>query len=69
MQKSLDYHTRRVIMKAERLEASPNRRFVVSNLEGDPQFLYDDIYTQRGDMENRIKEQQLTHLGKRGRSA
>ena len=51
--------SRRVIMKAERLEAGPNRRFVVSNLEGDPQFLYDDIYTQRGDMENRIKEQQL----------
>lgn len=51
--------SRRVIMKAERLIAGPNRRFVVSSLSGDPQSLYDDIYTQRGDMENRIKEQQL----------
>ena len=51
--------TRRVIMKAERLQAGPNRRFVVTSLKGDPQSLYDDVYTQRGDMENRIKEQQL----------
>ena len=50
---------RRVIMKAERLEAGPNRRFVVTNLSGDPQALYDETYTPRGDMENRIKEQQL----------
>lgn len=50
---------RRVIMKAERLVAGPNRRFIVTSLAGDPQSLYDDIYTQRGDMENRIKEQQL----------
>lgn len=51
--------SRRVLMKAERLEAGPNRRFVVTNLSGDPQSLYDEVYTQRGDMENRIKEQQL----------
>jgi hypothetical protein len=51
--------SRRLIMKAERLPAGPNRRFVVTSLEGDPQSLYDDVYTQRGDMENRIKEQQL----------
>lgn len=50
---------RRVIMKAERLPAGPNRRFIVTSCEGDPQSLYDDLYTQRGDMENRIKEQQL----------
>ena len=50
---------RRVIMKAERLEAGPNRRFVVTSLDADPQELYDAIYTQRGDMENRIKEQQM----------
>ena len=50
---------RRVIMKAERLEAGPNRRFVVTSLTGDAQAMYDDIYVQRGDMENRIKEQQL----------
>ena len=52
-------HSRRVIMKAERLLAGPNRRFVVTSLDTDPQSLYDDIYTQRGNMENRIKEQQL----------
>ena len=53
------HRPRRVIMKAERLEAGPNRRFVVTSLTGDAQSMYDDIYTQRGDMENRIKEQQL----------
>ena len=52
---------RRVIVKAEHLEQGPNTRFVVTNLDGDPQLLYDDLYCQRGDMENRIKEQQL-HL-------
>ena len=50
---------RRVIVKAERLEQGPNLRFVVTNLPGDPQALYDDVYCKRGDMENRIKEQQL----------
>jgi len=50
---------RRVVMKAERLLEGPNRRFVVTNLTDPPQALYDDIYVQRGDMENRIKEQQL----------
>jgi len=50
---------RRVIVKAERLALGPNTRFIVTNLAGAPQALYDDIYCQRGDMENRIKEQQL----------
>lgn len=50
---------RRVIMKAEYLKKGSNPRFVVTNLSGDPQSLYDDLYTQRGEMENRIKEQQL----------
>lgn len=50
---------RRVLMKAERLPAGTNTRFVVTNLTGTPQSLYDDIYVQRGEMENRIKEQQL----------
>ena len=49
----------RVIMKAERLEAGPNRRFVVTTLTDSPESLYDNQYTPRGDMENRIKEQQL----------
>jgi len=50
---------RRVIVKAERLVEGPNLRFVVTNLPGDAQGLYDDEYCARGDMENRIKEQQL----------
>jgi hypothetical protein len=32
---------------------------VVTSLAGDAQGLYDDLYCQRGDAENRIKEQQL----------
>ena len=40
-------------------DKGPNPRFIVTNLEGDPQTLYDDVYCARGDMENRIKEQQL----------
>ena len=50
---------RRVIMKAERLLPGDNRRFVVTSLDAPPQSVYDDCYTPRGDMENRIKEQQL----------
>lgn len=50
---------RRVIVKAEHLVGGRNLRYVVTNLEGDPQTLYDEMYCQRGEMENRIKEQQL----------
>ena len=50
---------RRVIIKAEHGSQGANPRFVVTNLPGDHQALYDDVYCRRGDMENRIKEQQL----------
>jgi hypothetical protein len=50
---------RRIIMKAERMIEGVNPRFIVTNLDGTPAELYDDIYVQRGEMENRIKEQQL----------
>jgi len=50
---------RRVIVKAERMIQGPNFRFVVTSLSGDPETLYKDLYCQRGEMENRIKEQQL----------
>jgi len=54
---------RRVIGKAEVMKhgenPGENPRFIVTNLEGSPQALYDDNYCARGDMENRIKEQQL----------
>jgi hypothetical protein len=50
---------RRVIVKAERMIQGPNLRFVVTNLPGNSKKLYKEIYCQRGEMENRIKEQQL----------
>ena len=50
---------RRIIVKAERLPEGPNCRFVVTNLDESPTQIYDGRYTARGDMENRIKEQQL----------
>jgi len=50
---------RRVIVKAEHLTDGPNTRFVVTNLVGVPQTLYDEVYCRRGEAENRIKEQQL----------
>lgn len=52
---------RRVIIKAEHSSKGQNPRFIVTNLMKAPQYLYDRIYCQRSDMENRIKEQQL-HL-------
>ncbi len=52
---------RRVISKAECLPSKANPRFIVTSLtdDTDPQILYEQIYCGRGDMENRIKEQQL----------
>ncbi len=53
---------RRVIGKAEHLAKGENPRFVVTSLSTttlDARALYEDMYCARGDMENRIKEQQL----------
>ena len=53
---------RRVVAKAERLTGKENPRFVVTSLpvtRFDARALYEDFYCARGDMENRIKEQQL----------
>ena len=50
---------RAIILKAEHTEKGSNPRFVVTNLTGEAQTLYDDVYCARGEMENRIKEQQL----------
>ena len=53
---------RRVVGKAEHLSKGANPRFIVSSLpseEQDARTLYEDLYCARGDMENRIKEQQL----------
>jgi hypothetical protein len=54
---------RRVIGKAEHLDKGANPRFVVTSLtreEFDAQALYEQEYCARGEMENRIKEQQLS---------
>ena len=52
---------RRVLGKAEILERGANPRFIVTNFTAKqfaPRELYEDFYCARGDMENRIKEQQ-----------
>lgn len=55
---------RRVVGKAQVNSKGENPRFIVTNLPGDPPEwrsgrLYREFYCARGDMENRIKEQQL----------
>ena len=50
---------RRVLVKAEHTAQGDNPRFVVTNLPGEAQALYEEVYCARGEMENRIKEQQL----------
>ena len=52
-------HPRRVIVKAEHGARGANPRFVVTNLGQTDRYLYDRMYCARGDMENRIKDQQL----------
>jgi hypothetical protein len=51
---------RRVIAKAEYIVGKANPRFIVTSLSsGKAKALYEKLYCARGDMENRIKEQQL----------
>ena len=52
---------RRVIIKAEVVRAEDkapkdNPRFVITNMKQSPQWLYEQVYCQRGEIENRIKE-------------
>jgi hypothetical protein len=54
--------TRRVVAKAEHLPKGANPRFVVTSLPAaaiDARTLYEAVYCARGEIENRIKEQQL----------
>lgn len=54
--------SRRVIGKAEVLRQGTNPRFIVTNLPEDyatPADLYEKVYCARGEIKNRIKEQQL----------
>jgi len=67
--RSLKYRTlkswskrRRVIAKAEHLEKGANPRFVVTTIgksENGARSVYEELYCARGNMENRIKEQQM----------
>lgn len=50
--------SRRVVGKAERLADKDNPRFIVTSLKRDGEELYEQVYCARGEMENRIKEQQ-----------
>ena len=54
-------HRRRMIIKAEVVredgkEPKDNPRFVITNLTQSPQWIYEQVYCQRGEIENRIKE-------------
>jgi hypothetical protein len=60
---------RRVIAKAEHLERGANPRFIVTTLDENARALYEDLYCARGDMENRIKEQQLALFADRTSAA
>ena len=63
---------RRVVAKAEYLDKGENPRLIVSNLPADeyvPQELYEKMYCAHGEMENRIKEQQLYLFADRTSSA
>ena len=54
--------SRRVVCKAEHLERGSNTRFIATSLghqEYDARTLYEKVYCARGEMENRIKAQQL----------
>jgi len=58
---------RRVIIKAEVVwgpgkEPKNNPRFVITNMKQSPQWLYEKVYCQRGDIENRIKELHELHI-------
>ena len=50
---------RRVILRAEHSDKGSNPRYIVTNLDDAADHLYDRIYCGRGEMENRIKEQQM----------
>jgi hypothetical protein len=48
-----------VIAKAEHTEKGANPRFILTNIVGDAQKIYDQRYCVRGEMENRVKEQMM----------
>ncbi len=60
--RSWNKQKRRVIAKAQWTNGEPNPRFILTNLastQHQSAALYEALYCARGEMENRIKEQQL----------
>lgn len=54
-------HSRRVIIKAEVTRypgrtPRDNARFIITDLVGGADYVYEEVYSRRGDVENRIKE-------------
>ncbi len=43
-------------MRADGKQPKDNPRFVITNLKQSPQWIYEQVYCQRGEIENRIKE-------------
>jgi len=56
---------RRVITRLEYGQLGTNPRFIVTDMTEDAVWLYDELYCQRGEAENRIKEVQLDLFGTR----
>ncbi|MGA8439876.1 MAG: transposase [Candidatus Sulfotelmatobacter sp.] len=44
------------VVRAADKEPRDNPRFVITNMKQSPQWIYEQVYCQRGDIENRIKE-------------
>lgn len=59
---------RRIVTRLEYGSQGINPRFVVTNLDSPADALYDGLYCQRGEAENRIKETQLDLFGTRASS-
>jgi hypothetical protein len=60
---------RRILIKAEVVygegkEPKDNPRFVITNMTQSPQWLYESVYCQRGEIENRIKELHALQIGR-----
>ena len=62
---------RRILIKAEVVygegkEPKDNPRFVITNMKQTPQWLYEKVYCQRGEIENRIKELHALQIDRTG---
>ena len=44
------------VVHGEGKEPKDNPRFVITNMKQSPQWIYEQVYCQRGDIENSIKE-------------